>query len=77
MLDALLPNVADEESLSVTAYLQRVQEACQLARLRNKNQQAADSRHYNLQRSSVEYEPGDCVWILTPLRHRGLSETLL
>ncbi|KAK8771367.1 hypothetical protein V5799_025390 [Amblyomma americanum] len=76
-LDAMLPNVTDEENLDVATYLQRAEEARQLARLRIQNQQRTDSRHYNLRRRYVEYQPGDRVWVWTPIRRRGLSEKLL
>uniref|UniRef100_A0A224Z9C5 Tick transposon n=1 Tax=Rhipicephalus zambeziensis TaxID=60191 RepID=A0A224Z9C5_9ACAR len=73
----MLPNVTDEENIDVTAYLQRAEEARQLARLRIKNQQTTDSRRYNLRRRFVEYQPGDRVWVWTPMRRRGLCEKLL
>ena len=76
-LDAMLPDVSDEENLDVATYLQRAEEGRQLARLRIKNQQRTDSRHYNLRRRYVEYQPGDRVWVWTPIRRRGLSEKLL
>ncbi|XP_072144216.1 uncharacterized protein conv [Dermacentor andersoni] len=76
-LDAMLPHVTDEENVDVASYLQRAEEARQLARLRIKNQQRTDSRHYNLRRRFVEYQPGDRVWVWTPIRRRGLSEKLL
>nr|XP_037270347.1 uncharacterized protein LOC119161960 [Rhipicephalus microplus] len=47
-LDAMLPNVADEENLNVALYFQRAEEARQLARLRITNQQTTDHRHQNL-----------------------------
>ncbi|XP_070385030.1 uncharacterized protein [Dermacentor albipictus] len=76
-LDGMLPHVSDEENLDVATYLQRAEEARQLARLRIKNQQRTDSRHYNLRRICLEYHPGDHVWAWTPIRRRGLSEKLL
>ncbi|XP_070386815.1 uncharacterized protein [Dermacentor albipictus] len=75
--DAMLPRVCDEENLDVATYLQRAEEARQLARLQIKNEQRTDSRHYNLRRRYVEYKPGDRVWVSTPIRRRGLSEKLL
>lgn len=76
-LDAMLPNVTDENNLDVAAYLQRAEEARQLARLRIKDQQRTDARRYNLRRREVKYKPGDRVWVWTPVRRRGLSEKLL
>uniref|UniRef100_A0A224Z570 Pol polyprotein n=1 Tax=Rhipicephalus zambeziensis TaxID=60191 RepID=A0A224Z570_9ACAR len=73
----MLPNVTDEENIDVTTYLQRAEEARQLARLRIKKQQRTDSRRYNLRRRHTEYQPGDRVWVWTPIRRRGLSEKLL
>ncbi|XP_075550814.1 uncharacterized protein LOC142584586 [Dermacentor variabilis] len=72
----MLPDVTDE-NLDVATYLQRAEEARQLARLRIKNQQRTDSRHYNLRRRFVEYQPSDRVWVWNPIRRRGLSEKLL
>lgn len=76
-LDAMLPNVTDENNLDVAAYLQRTEEARQLARLRIRDQQRTDARRYNLRRREVKYKPGDRVWVWTPVRRRGLSEKLL
>lgn len=76
-LDAMLPNVAGKENLDVTTYLQGAKETCQLSHLRIKNQQATNNRHYNLQRSFIEYQLGDRVLVWTPIRRRGLSEKLL
>ncbi|KAK8779773.1 hypothetical protein V5799_018887 [Amblyomma americanum] len=76
-LDAMLPNVTEEENVDVAAYLQRAEEARRLARLRIKDQQRSDARRYNLRRRNAEYKPGDQVWVWTPIRRRGLSEKLL
>lgn len=76
-LDAMLPNVTDENNLDVAAYLQRAEEARQLARLRIKDQQRNDARRYNLRRRDLTYRPGDKVWVWTPVRRRGLSEKLM
>ncbi|XP_070386284.1 serine/arginine repetitive matrix protein 5-like [Dermacentor albipictus] len=65
-LDSMLPHFTDEENLDVATYLQRAQEGRQLARLRIKNQQRTDSRHYNLPRRYVEYQPGDPLDETTP-----------
>lgn len=59
------------------SFLQRAEEARQLARLRIKDQQRLDARRYNLRRRDTEYKPGDQVWVWTPVRRRGLSEKLL
>lgn len=78
MLDTMLPHVEDEDLNSdVDSFLQRAEEARQLARLRIKDQQRLDARRYNLRRRDTEYKPGDQVWVWTPVRRRGLSEKLL
>lgn len=73
-LDAILLNVTDKENLYMTNYLQRAEKARQLARLHIENQQSVDSRRYNLQRSLVQYQPGDRVWVWTLICCRGLNE---
>lgn len=35
------------------------------------------SKHYNRRHRETRYEPGDKVWVWTPVRRRGLSEKLL
>lgn len=78
MLDAMLPHVEDDGlNEDVAAFLQRAEEARQLARIHIKNQQRYDTRRYNLRRRDAEYRPGDQVWLWTPIRRRGLSEKLL
>lgn len=40
-LDAMLPNITDEENLDLVTYLQHAEEARQLSRLRIRNQSTA------------------------------------
>ncbi|KAM7281938.1 DDE-type integrase/transposase/recombinase [Ixodes scapularis] len=56
---------------------QRAEEVRQLARLRIQAQQRVDTGRYNLRRRDVHFQPGDRVWVWTPIRRRGLSEKLL
>lgn len=78
MLDAMLPHVDDESiHTDVAGFLQRAEEARQLARTRIKEQQHTDARLYNLRRRHQEYTPGDRVMVWIPIRRRGLSEKLL
>lgn len=78
MLDAMLPHVDDGSTHGdVANFLQRAEEARQLARIRIKEQQYTDSRLYNLRRRDQQYAPGDRVMVWTPIRRRGLSEKLL
>lgn len=77
-LDAMLP-VDDGTTTSEGAddFIQKAEEARQLARNRIRSQQSTDARRYNQSRRNVQYNPGDHVWVWTPVRHRGLSEKLL
>lgn len=78
MLDAMLPHVEDDDlNADIQDYLQRAEEARQLARVRITDQQLVDAGRYNLRRRDAEYHPGDRVWVWTPIRRRGLSEKLL
>ncbi|GBN12921.1 Transposon Ty3-I Gag-Pol polyprotein [Araneus ventricosus] len=62
-------------------YLQRLlnqtEESRQLARLRTLEAQQKDRRIYDAKHRPVNYNPGDLVWIFTPVRKVGLSEKLL
>lgn len=78
MLDAMLP-LLPHDDIHEDAQLasQRAEEARQLARIRIKTQQSADAARYNLRRRDAQFNPGDKVWVWTPVRRRGLSEKLL
>lgn len=67
----------DGNPCDVDEFLQRAEEARQLARCRLRHQQCKDARSYNRHRRIVQYQPGDKVWVWTPVRRRGLSEKLL
>ncbi|KAM7294020.1 DDE-type integrase/transposase/recombinase [Ixodes scapularis] len=78
MLDAMLPHEpAVDASDDAQVVAQRAEEVRQLARLRIKAQQRVDTGRYNLRRRDVHFQPGDRVWVWTPIRRRGLSEKLL
>ncbi|KAM7310060.1 DDE-type integrase/transposase/recombinase [Ixodes scapularis] len=78
MLDAMLPHEpALDASDDAQVVAQRAEEVRQLARLRIKAQQRVDTGRYNLRRRDVHFQPGDRVWVWTPIRRRGLSEKLL
>ncbi|KAM7313608.1 Transposon Ty3-I Gag-Pol polyprotein [Ixodes scapularis] len=78
MLDAMLPHEpAVDGSDDAQVVAQRAEEVRQLARLRIQAQQRIDTGRYNLRRRDVHFQPGDRVWVWTPIRRRGLSEKLL
>lgn len=78
ILDAMLP-YQDAEHLTTDAeeFVQRADEARQLARLHIGQQQHADTRRCSIRHRQVCYSPGDKVWVWTPVRRRGDSEKLL
>ncbi|KAM7288648.1 uncharacterized protein ISCGN_028848 [Ixodes scapularis] len=78
MLDSMLPHESvDDGSDDAQVVAQRAEEVRQLARLRIQDQQHVDAGRYNLRRRDVHFQPGDRVWVWTPMRRRGLSEKLL
>lgn len=77
MLDAMLPHERDIDDTDADYITQRAEEARQLARIRIRRQQEYDSSRYNRRHRLVVYEPGERVWVWTPIRRRGLSEKLL
>lgn len=76
-LDSMLPVHEDEENIDIDNFVQKAEEARQLARQRIQRQQCADAARYNQHRRLVFYEPGDAVWVWTPVRARGRSEKVL
>uniref|UniRef100_A0A6G5AAI1 Putative tick transposon n=1 Tax=Rhipicephalus microplus TaxID=6941 RepID=A0A6G5AAI1_RHIMP len=77
-LDAMLPvNSMNEEDPDISEYVERAEEARQLARNRIIQQPDVDAHRYNLRRRDVQYSPADQVWVWTPVRARGLSEKLM
>lgn len=78
MLEAMLPcDNSDNLDEDTERFVQRAEEARQLARVNIRKQQCIDARHYNLRHRQVEYQPGDQVLVWTPVRRKGLSEKLL
>lgn len=78
MLDAmLLPNNLSMFNTDAALFAQRAEEARQLARCRIQARQTADAHRYNLTHREVTFQPGDEVWVWTPIRQRGHSEKLL
>ncbi|KAM7290794.1 DDE-type integrase/transposase/recombinase [Ixodes scapularis] len=78
MLDVMLPHEpAVDGSDDAQVVVQRAEEVRQLARHRIQAQQRVDTGRYNLRRRDVHFQPGDRVWVWTPIRRRGLSEKLL
>lgn len=78
MLDAMLihdPNYGDDSAAQ--QFVQRAEEARQLARIRIRDHQRADASRYDLRRRKVAFATGDLVWVWTPVRRRGLSTKLL
>ncbi|GBN19044.1 hypothetical protein AVEN_4898-1 [Araneus ventricosus] len=77
-LDTIVPYSPDGATQD---YLQRLlnqtEESRQLARLRTLEAQQKDRSIYNAKHRSVKYNPGDLVWIFTPVRKVGFSEKLL
>ncbi|GBM02378.1 Retrovirus-related Pol polyprotein from transposon 412 [Araneus ventricosus] len=77
-LDTIFPYSPDGATQD---YLQRLlnqtEESRQLARLRKLEAQQKDRRIYDAKHRPVNYNPGDLVWIFTPVRKVGLSEKLL
>ncbi|XP_075740616.1 uncharacterized protein LOC142786826 [Rhipicephalus microplus] len=69
----------DEDELPTDAegFAERAEEAQQLTRLHIGQQQQADARRYNTRHREVFYNPGDQVWVWTPVCRRGLREKLL
>lgn len=77
-LDAMLPlDNGTTRSDTAEDIVQKAEDARQLARNRICDQQSVDVRRYNSRRRHIQYEPGDTVWVWTPVRRQGLSEKLL
>lgn len=72
-LDCMLTVREDENG---DYFARRAEEARQLARQRIQRRQSSDASRYK-HRRAVFYEPGDAVWVWTPVRQRGRSEKLL
>ncbi|XP_065284742.1 uncharacterized protein [Dermacentor albipictus] len=76
-VDSMLPHTTDKENLDVATYIQRADEARQLAHLRIKNGHRTDRRQCKLRRRYVDYQASDHAWVWTPIRRRAVSENLL
>ncbi|GBM05061.1 hypothetical protein AVEN_211819-1, partial [Araneus ventricosus] len=70
-----IPDGATQDFLQ--RLLNQTEESRQLARLRTLEAQQKDRRIYDAKHRPVNYNPGDLVWIFTPVRKVGLSEKLL
>lgn len=77
MLDAMLPHDSSDSETDAADFTARAEEARQLARVRITSQQDRDARRYNQHHRCVVYQPGQRVWVWTPVRRRGLAEKLL
>ena len=73
----LCPNEFGQEDDYVNHLINKAEESRQLARVRTLKAQQKDRRRYDSKHRMVTYEPGDLVWIFTPVRKIGLSEKLL
>ena len=71
------PDEPDKENDYVSQLIEKAEESRQLARIRTLQAQARDRQRYDAKHRVVIYEPGDLVWIFTPVRKKGLSEKLL
>lgn len=64
MLDAmLLHDITDEYDISSQQFIQRAEEARQLARLGITEHQHLDASRYDLRRRHAAFAPGDLVWV--------------
>lgn len=77
MLDAMLPHYDGDGDQNVQRFIQKAEEARQLAYHRITQQQRQDSLQYNARHKHAAFDPGDRVWVWSPIRRRGLSEKLL
>ncbi|GBN27531.1 Transposon Ty3-I Gag-Pol polyprotein [Araneus ventricosus] len=77
-LDTLFPySIHDSENEYVRRLVTQAEESRQLARIRTLEAQQRDKDRYNSKHRDVSYNPGDLVWVFTPVRKVGLSEKLL
>ena len=77
-LDTLFPyNIHDSEDGYVSRLVTQAEDSRQLARIRTLKAQQKDKILYDSRHRDVLYNPGDLVWIFTPVRKVGLSEKLL
>ncbi|GFX64268.1 putative DD41D transposase [Trichonephila clavipes] len=71
------PNDVDDIKI-IGKIIARAEESRQLARVRTVKTQDKDCRHYDSIHTHriVSYDPGDLVWVYTPVQKVGLSENL-
>lgn len=77
MLDAMLPHDGGGDDTTAQEFAQRAEEARQLARHRIRQQQLHDATTYNARHRHAAFQPGDNVWVWSPIRRRGLCEKLM
>lgn len=75
-LDTMFPYFAHDND-SITKVLCRAEEARRIARLRTLASQDRSKIRYDGRRLHVYFDPGDLVWLWTPLRKRGLCQKFL
>lgn len=75
-LDTMLPYSA-HHSEPINEILCRAEEARRLARLRTVTSQDRSKIRYDDRHRHVHFNPGDQVWLWTPLRKRGLYQKFL
>lgn len=66
----------DVTSTDAEAFTQWAEEAHKLALISIRHQQEIDAEKYK-GRPNVDYQPGDLVWVWTPIHRKILSEKLL
>ncbi|KAK8771789.1 hypothetical protein V5799_024968 [Amblyomma americanum] len=78
MLDAmLLPDCTPSSVPGADQFVRDAEAAHHFARQSIRHQQTTDARRYNLRHREVIYQPGEHVWVWSPIRVRGRSKKLL
>ncbi|GBN68623.1 hypothetical protein AVEN_54881-1 [Araneus ventricosus] len=70
-------SINDSENEYVRPFVTQAEESRQLARIRTLEAQQSDKNRYDYKHHDVSYNPGDLVWVFTPVRKVSLSEKLL
>jgi hypothetical protein len=77
-MDTLFPYQSDDQTDDyLEHFVTTAEESRQLARLWTLMAQQKDRGRYDTTHRTVSYQPGDLVWIITPILKVGLSEKLL
>lgn len=79
-LDTMFPIHLEDTGYTdnyISQLINKAEESRNLARIRTLKAQEKDRLRYDSKHRIVFYEPGDLVWIFTPIRKVGLSEKLL